>query len=224
LENSADFKINLQFCLDILSFVRNVNHVVCECNDLIGDKTMNRTALIVSITLTAFVLTIFGGVAYTVQNTQKARAAQAAVASQGVDPQVEQALVQREASYQQMIAEANNRLAEAQKAQQDLQAQLTALQNNVQAAPQAAATTATPQQAAQIAAQYLNETSIYSVESLPLNGQPVYKVTFSSGDIAYVSLDGQVLGVQMAPSQANPSNLLASRGGEHENEKAGGDD
>ncbi len=190
---------------------------------------MNRTALIISTLLTALVLTIVGGVVYSVNNTQKAQAAaqaaqasQAAAAEPAVDAQLAQSLAQRETSYQQMIAEANNRLAEAQKNQEDLQAQVNALQSNVQ--PVAQSMIVSPKQAAQIAVQYLKQTKVYSVENSALGGKMAYKVTFSSGDLVYVGMTGEILGTHKAPRQSNPTTVLASHEGEHENEHEGDDD
>src|SRR5665648_261165 len=62
---------------------------------------------------------------------------------------------------------------------------------------QPTATTAwlTPQEGAQLAAMYLGRSDLYSVEPDFLNGVSVYKVTFSSGDLAYVSMDGQIFRV-----------------------------
>ncbi len=50
-----------------------------------------------------------------------------------------------------------------------------------------------PQSASQIASQFLNRTDLYSIEMSSFNGTQAYKVTFSSGDVVYVGLDGQVL-------------------------------
>lgn len=50
----------------------------------------------------------------------------------------------------------------------------------------------TPEQAAALAAQILGRDDLYSVEVTDLNGETVYMVTFSSGDLVYVSLDGQI--------------------------------
>ena len=50
-----------------------------------------------------------------------------------------------------------------------------------------------PQQAASIASQFLKKTDVYSVEGMTLNGANAYKVVFSSGDVVYVGLDGQIL-------------------------------
>jgi len=50
----------------------------------------------------------------------------------------------------------------------------------------------TPEQATALAAQVLGRDDLYSVEVTDLNGESVYMVTFSSGDLVYVSLDGQI--------------------------------
>jgi hypothetical protein len=50
----------------------------------------------------------------------------------------------------------------------------------------------TPEEAAALAAQVLGHDDLFSVEIGDLNGETVYLVTFSSGDLVYVSLDGQI--------------------------------
>ncbi len=60
-------------------------------------------------------------------------------------------------------------------------------------APEAPAFTA--EQAAALAAQVLGHTDLFSVESTILNGASVYLVTFSSGDLVYVSPDGQIVSI-----------------------------
>jgi hypothetical protein len=50
----------------------------------------------------------------------------------------------------------------------------------------------TPDQASALAAQVLGHDDLYSVEVTDLNGESVYLVTFSSGDLVYVSMDGQI--------------------------------
>jgi hypothetical protein len=63
----------------------------------------------------------------------------------------------------------------------------------------------TPQQAAQVAAQFLGRNDLYSVATVPLNGASTYKVTFSSESVVYVSMAGQVVYYQtgsVAPSVA----------------------
>jgi hypothetical protein len=58
-----------------------------------------------------------------------------------------------------------------------------------------------PQDAASLAASFSNRKDLYSVELADFNGSQTYKVTFSSGDILYVSLSGQVVG-SAAPTQS----------------------
>jgi hypothetical protein len=182
---------------------------------------MNRTNLVISVLLTALVFTILGGVVYSTNHVRQAQAAAAnasplAAGDAALDPQLHQMILERDAAYQQMIADANNRLAEAQRTTAALQAELAANQGSSISA--AAAALVTPEQAAQIATQYLGQTKIYSVESLPYNGASVYQVTFSSGDIVLVNQQGQVIGVQLAPRQSNSGSALARSGGEHEGE------
>lgn len=50
----------------------------------------------------------------------------------------------------------------------------------------------TPEEAAGLAAQVLGRDDLYSVEVADLNGETVFMVTFTSGDLVYVSLDGQI--------------------------------
>jgi hypothetical protein len=66
--------------------------------------------------------------------------------------------------------------------------------------PQAAASSATytPEQAADLAAKVIGRTDLYSVETADLNGVSAYLVTFSSGDLVYVSPQGQILSIVSA--------------------------
>jgi len=52
--------------------------------------------------------------------------------------------------------------------------------------------TVTPEQAAGLAAQVIGREDLFSVEVTDLEGETVYMVTFSSGDLVYVSMDGQI--------------------------------
>ena len=58
-----------------------------------------------------------------------------------------------------------------------------------------------PQDAAAAAARFLNRTDPFSVQLTVYNGAQSYMVTFSSGDIVYLSLGGQVLGSVPAAAQ-----------------------
>lgn len=65
--------------------------------------------------------------------------------------------------------------------------------------------TVTPEQAAQIAAQVVGNTNLLSAESSTFNGLNAYLITFTNKDVVYVGLDGQILGVQIAPVVVNIS-------------------
>jgi hypothetical protein len=51
-----------------------------------------------------------------------------------------------------------------------------------------------PQDAAAIGIKFSNRTDLYSVELADFNGSQTYKLTFSSGDVIFVALNGQVVG------------------------------
>lgn len=70
-----------------------------------------------------------------------------------------------------------------------------AVQNVSEQLAPAAAPAFTPDQAAALAAQVMNRTDLYSVETTQFNGASVYLVTFTSGDLVYVSPDGQILSI-----------------------------
>jgi len=53
----------------------------------------------------------------------------------------------------------------------------------------------TPEEAAAIASKVLGRTDLYSVEGAQLDGVDAYLVTFSSGDLVYIGMDGQVLSI-----------------------------
>ena len=174
---------------------------------------MNKTAFLVSIALTAFVLVSVAGIAYTVRGAEDSQQVTATLPVPTNDPALEQAFSQREAAYQDLIAQANARLEQAQKRELELQAQLATRQPTSQ--PSAVQSTLTPEEAAALAVDFLGQKSVYSVESTMIRGESLYMVTFSSGDIVYVSMDGQITGsVAAQPEQVQVTHIL--QGGEHE--------
>jgi len=78
----------------------------------------------------------------------------------------------------------------------------------------------TPKAAAAKASEYLGRTDLYSVELTQLEGIPAYKVTFVSGDVVFLSLDGQLL--QIVPAQAQLAS--ANRPARETESYDGGDD
>lgn len=69
--------------------------------------------------------------------------------------------------------------------------------------PTTAPMSITPEQAAQMAARVVGNANLLSAESSTINGTDAYKITFTNNDVVYVGLDGQILGVQVAPVVVN---------------------
>ncbi len=198
-----------------------------------------KTALIISTLITTFVLILAVGIFFTVRNATQVKAAgdqtndPASLPTSDIttaptlDPALVQTIQDREAAYQAMINQANARLAQAQQEEQALQAQLAALTQptitpTVTSAP---VSMISMREAAQIAASYLHDKDVYSVELVQLNSANVYQVTFSSGDLVFVSLDGNVISVERA---SNVASTRPSHSDDHEREHddhyEGGDD
>jgi hypothetical protein len=78
-----------------------------------------------------------------------------------------------------------------------------------------APTALSAQEAASLAATVFNQKDIYSVENASVNGTSAYKVVFSSGQVAFVGLDGQILSVtQIQPTvvaQNNTASVLSNQ-------------
>jgi hypothetical protein len=104
-------------------------------------------------------------------------------------------------------------------------------------APPTQVTNITPEAAAALASKVMNQTDLFSAELTQFNGVDAYLVTFSSGDLVYVSMDGQILSISKLPvttivqkgskrgAGANDNGPMAGSGGEHEGgEHEGGDD
>ncbi len=84
-----------------------------------------------------------------------------------------------------------------------------------------------PEQAAAMAAQILGHTDVYSVESTTYEEAPAYLVTFSSGDLVYVSPKGQILAISKpAPTVvivAQPKHKSGGGGGGSGSSSGGGE-
>jgi hypothetical protein len=169
---------------------------------------MKKGKVILSAALTVFVVLILSGVLYSVKlGSRSAQAASVtgdALVVQPTNSQViDQELADREAAYQDLIREANARLEQAQAEIESLRSQSSQV---------------LPEEAAQIAASYIGQTAVYSVETIDNAGTPVYQVTFSSGDVVLISMSGAVLAVQPAPQTPGFSTGFFT-GGEHEHEE-----
>ncbi len=120
----------------------------------------------------------------------------------------------------------NGSLTSNQSAGLNLQAADSQAANNSSAIPTAAvavesaATALDPQSAALLAANFLGQTDLYSVENAVWNDREVFKVTFSSGYIVYVGTDGQLLGVEVPQLASGPTRPFGEQEGheEHDND------
>lgn len=159
---------------------------------------MNKTAFVISIVLTTIVLMSVGGVVFALRSPASAPEADNSAETIIQDEpapasSLEQTLLEREAIYQQRIAEANARLEQAQ-------AQLAA-QSGLAVQPatsQAAVTTISAEQAAQIAADIFGRRVAW-VEVVNVKGEDLYLVTLTSGELVYINMNGQVVGSAPAP-------------------------
>lgn len=96
-------------------------------------------------------------------------------------------------------------------------------------------TIVTPEQATTIASTFLNDTSVYSVETVDYQRVVAYLITFSSGNLVYVSTTGEILAVSKIPpvviarntgGNSNNSGNSNNDSDDHEDheEHEGGDD
>jgi hypothetical protein len=83
----------------------------------------------------------------------------------------------------------------------------------------------TPEAAASIASKVLGRTDLYSVEVSQFEGADAFLVTFSSGDLVYVSLDGQILSISKLPVTviAQPGGGGGGGGGDGGSNNSGGE-
>lgn len=95
------------------------------------------------------------------------------------------------------VASAYQKMSEADQiaaTTSESQPQIKAIANSIPAATptEIQPVNWTPEEASALAAQVLGHDDLYSVEVTDLNGETVYMVTFSSGDLVYISMDGQI--------------------------------
>lgn len=81
-----------------------------------------------------------------------------------------------------------------------------------------------PEQATTIAVDFMADTDVYSVEVVEYEGKPAFLVTFSSGQLVYVSPAGEILSISevepvvvMAPPPPKKNNNNNNNGGSSNN-------
>lgn len=80
-------------------------------------------------------------------------------------------------------------------------------------ATDAVTATVTLEEAAALASSVIGRTDLYAAENTQLNGVDVYLVTFSSGDLVYVGLDGKVVSISKIPVKYVLGQAVAQGGG-----------
>ena len=88
-----------------------------------------------------------------------------------------------------------------------------------------------PEAAAALAANVIGRTDLYSVETSTFQDVPAFLVTFSSGDLVYVGVDGQILSIGKVPvtvvnqpSSGGGGGGRQGGGGGHESNDGDGDE
>jgi len=114
-------------------------------------------------------------------------------------------------AYQNVVNTSEKSLVQ-QEIQQNVQpTQSVELINNSVATepPDVQVVNITPEEAAAVASKVIGQTDVYTVEVSQFEGETVYLVTFSSGDLVYMTLDGRVVSISKLPvtyiTQAQPS-------------------
>ena len=192
---------------------------------------MNRTMMLISAGLTAFVLVVIGGVvgqlsqATTVATTPTEIVFEATpIAVPALDPTTEALIREREAAYQSALAEANQRLAQANR---QLAVAQEALNNSVApaaapaapaaapaapaAAPAAPTFPVSPEQAQGIAQAHAGGATLTrAAELVSLQGTPAYEVLFDRGGIYIDAQTGVVLANTIAAPVAAAGVIISS--------------
>lgn len=112
-----------------------------------------------------------------------------------------------------VVAQYKNNLSSAQTATQTTVPAAEVLPADTATAAPTQAPILTPQEAASTAAQVLGKTDLLSVETSLFNGVSAYLVKFISGDQVYVSPQGMILSVVLAPTPAPMVIVQSSKNG-----------
>lgn len=126
-------------------------------------------------------------------------------------------------AYQQVVK--SNNIASAQPTPQKVLSQAVSI--NLAPVPTETALPApkivTAEEATTIAVEFLGDPSVFSVEVVDYQGIPTYLVTFSSGDLVYVSSTGVVVANEkLQPVYVASSNNNSGGGGGQNNKNDGG--
>ena len=89
--------------------------------------------------------------------------------------------------------------ASTEAAQQQTQSQAQPVNTMITGTSSTLSGAMTIEQAADLASNVIGRTDLYAAETAKLNGVDAYMGTFSSGDLVYVGLDGNILSISKLP-------------------------
>jgi uncharacterized membrane protein YkoI len=171
------------------------------------------TLLGIAAALTAFVLVVIGALVGQVSQTGAPTPTDTVIvpteapvsAPVALDPTVEALIREREAAYQQALAEANRRLAEANRHLEAANRQIAQQTNQQQSAPAQPTYPISTEQAQTIALSLANGATLTKpAELVRYQGTPAYEVIFDRGAVYVDAQSGAVLASTLTQPQPQP--------------------
>jgi uncharacterized membrane protein YkoI len=171
------------------------------------------TLLGIAAALTAFVLVVIGALVGQMSQTGAPVAADTVIvpteapvsAPVALDPTVEALIREREAAYQQALAEANRRLAEANRHLEAANRQIAQQTNQQQSAPVQPTYPISIEQAQTIALSLANGATLTKpAELVRYQGTPAYEVIFDRGAVYVDAQSGAVIASTLTQPQPQP--------------------
>jgi len=168
------------------------------------------TLLRIAAALTAFVLVVIGALVGQMSQTGAPVAADTVIvpteapvsAPVALDPTVEALIREREAAYQQALAEANRRLAEANRHLEAANRQIAQQTNQQQSAPAQPTYPISTEQAQTIALSLANGATLTKpAELVRYQGTPAYEVIFDRGAVYVDAQSGAVIASTLTQPQ-----------------------
>lgn len=168
------------------------------------------TLLGIAAALTAFVLVVIGALVGQMSQTGAPVAADTVIvpteapvsAPVALDPTVEALIREREAAYQQALAEANRRLAEANRHLEAANRQIAQQTNQQQSAPAQPTYPISTEQAQAIASNLANGATLTKpAELVRYQGTPAYEVIFDRGAVYVDAQSGAVIASTLTQPQ-----------------------
>jgi uncharacterized membrane protein YkoI len=175
-----------------------------------GQNMKQHTLLGIAAALTAFVLVVIGALVGQMSQTGAPVAADTVIvpteapvsAPVALDPTVEALIREREAAYQQALAEANRRLAEANRHLEAANRQIAQQTNQQQSAPAQPTYPISTEQAQAIASNLANGATLTKpAELVRYQGTPAYEVIFDRGAVYVDAQSGAVIASTLTQPQ-----------------------